>query len=77
MQSTAFVDDFQVAVFQHAAERFAEKRQQDLVLQAGGGRVPFDIEEVGEVGAFAIFEHIEPPHVARVVDAHVVGHDVE
>ena len=77
LQSLVVVNDLQVAVLQHAAERFAQKWQQYLAVQGGCRGMPVDVEKAGEVRALAVLQHVEPPGVAGVVDPHVVGNHVE
>src|SRR5206468_1008113 len=40
------------------------------------GRFPVNIEEVGELGARAILEYIEPPHILAAADPNVVWNKI-
>ena len=67
----------QLLIFEHAAELIAQDRQQHLATQGFLGRAPVDVEEAGVLRRGSVFQHVLPPAVMRVVDAHVVGHDVD
>ena len=54
----------------------AENRDQDLVGELVLHRMPFDVEEAREARARSVLEHVEPPRVRRLRDAHVVRHEV-
>ncbi len=71
------VDQLQLLVLQHLAVLVAQDRQQHLLLELLLGRVPVDIEELSVRRSQAVLQHVLPPQVVRVVDAHVIGHDVQ
>ena len=71
------VAQHQLAVLQHAAVLLAQDRQQHLVLQLGLQRVPVDVEERREARAGAVFEHIHPPAIGALADAHMIRHHIE
>ncbi len=68
--------DGEFALFEHAPVLVAEDGQEHLVVQLTLERVPVDVETLGGAGAGAVFEHIHPPAVGRLGDAHVVGHEI-
>jgi hypothetical protein len=47
------------------AVRVAEERQQHAVGEVLAGRVPVDVEEVGESGGGAVLQQVLPPVVVR------------
>src|SRR5882672_1293328 len=72
-----FVGGADHLAFQDEAKLIGQERQQDFVGKLGLGRVPIDIEVAGEVRTGAVFEHVPPPEIRRMGDAHVVGDDVD
>ena len=67
----------QFAALQDASVLIAQDREQDLVLQIGFERLPLDVE-IGRVErAGPVFEHIHPPVIERLADAHVVRDEIE
>ena len=68
--------DLQFALFEHAPVLVAEDGQEHLVGQLRFQRVPVDVETLGGAGTGAVFQHVHPPAVGRLGDAHVVGHEV-
>ena len=68
--------DLDLLILQHAAVLIAEHRQQNFVHQLFLRRMPVDIEEPGEGTAGAVLQHVPPPDVGGVRDAHVVGNHV-
>src|SRR5690242_20975203 len=48
LKTTLAVHYTKLAVFEDSAERFAEKWEQDFILESIGGWPPFDVEEFGE-----------------------------
>src|SRR5262249_30479198 len=66
-----------LARLKHPAVLVFQERQENPVLQARIDRAPVDVEEGGEGRSGAVFQDVHPPDVARVADAHVVGHRVE
>ena len=40
-------------------------------------RVPIDVEVVGVRAGAAPFQHVHPPGIVIVADAHVIGHDIQ
>jgi hypothetical protein len=67
----------QLAAGQHRAIMRAEDRQQHLGAKLTALRRPVDVEEVGVERALARLEHVEPPVIVGLADAHVVGHEIE
>ncbi len=63
--------------FEHCAIGIAKDRQQDLVFQLGFQRMPVDIEELRIPRARTVLEHVLPPRVGGMCDAHVIGHEVD
>src|SRR5262249_17151212 len=49
-------DQLQVALFEYQAVLFAQEWNQDLALKFIFDRIPVDIEEIGVVGGFSVFE---------------------
>ena len=77
IKRAGFEPHLQLAALEHAPVLIAEDRQQHLVVQVGLQRPPVDVE-IGRVdGARAILEHVHPPRVERLADAHVVRDEVE
>ena len=72
--------DLQFAVLEHLAVLVAQNRHDQLELAPPAlilsSRAPVDVEEAGVDRGWPVFEHVEPAEIARVADAHVVGHDV-
>ncbi len=71
------VGQLQFLGFENLAELIAQHRQQHFAAQRLLGRIPVDVEVARKGGSLAVFEHVLPPGVVRVIDAHVVGHDVD
>ena len=69
--------DVQVAGHELVGQRRAEDRQEHLAAEELVVDVPVDVEATGELAVAAVAEHVEPPAVAAVGDAQVVGHDVD
>ena len=67
----------QLAAVEHGAVLVAEHGQQDLVGELGLHGPPVDVEGRGVGRGGAVFEHVQPPRVAVLRDAHVVGDDVD
>ena len=68
--------DFQLAGFDHLAQRLSQNRQQYLAAQAFILRIPVDVE-VGRIPALRPMpQHIHPPRVL-CADGHVVRHNVD
>ena len=59
------------------AVRVSENRQQHLVLELHLERMPVDVEKRRVLGAGAVLEHVLPPGIGRLRDAHVIGHQVD
>ena len=70
------IGELQLLPLEHRAVLIAEDRDQDLVGQLVLHRMPVDVEEAREARARAVLEHVEPPRVRRLRDAHVVRHEV-
>jgi hypothetical protein len=69
--------DLQFAALENAPVLIAQDREQDFVLEIGLERFPIDIE-VGRVDRTGpVFEHIHPPVVERLADAHVVRDEID
>ena len=62
---------------EHGAVGVAEDRQQHLVFELGLDRLPVDVEDAGVARALAVFEHVLPPRVGGLGDAHVIRHQVD
>ena len=67
----------QLLLFEHLAKLIAQHRQQHFAAQAFLRRVPVDVEVLGEGRSRPVFQHVLPPAIVRIVDAHVIGHDVD
>ena len=70
------VDNLDLLILQDAAVLIAQHRQQNLVHQLFFGWMPVDIEIAGEGAAGSVFQHVPPPDVGGMRDAHVVGNHV-
>ena len=66
------IGELQLLPLEHRAVLIAEDRNQDLVGELVLDRVPLDVEEAREARARPVFEHVQPPRVRRLRDAHVV-----
>ncbi len=65
------------AALEHATILIGQDRQQNLIVQIGLERPPIDVE-VGRIHrARPVFEHIHPPMVERLANAHVVRDKIE
>ncbi len=62
---------------EHRTIAVAKNRQEDLVFQLRLQRVPVDVENRGVPRAGSVFQHVLPPRVGRLRDAHVVRHEVD
>ena len=71
------VYEFHVLIFEDCTVLIAENRQQDFVFEFALDRMPVDVECRGVPGAGTVFQHITPPAVQGLADAHVIGNDVE
>lgn len=67
----------QLLTFEHGAVLIAENRNQDFVGELVFDRVPLDVEEMRKPGARPVLEHVLPPPVGRLRNAHVVRHEIE
>ena len=76
-KSAAVIQDANGLTFEDQAKLVGQKGQQDFIGQLGFGRVPVNIEMAGIVGTGPVLQHIPPPQVRGMGDAHVVGHDVD
>ncbi len=76
-KSAAFEVNLQLPALEHPSVLIAEDREQNLAAQAGFERMPIDVEIGGVSRAGPVLEHIGPPEVARLADAHVVGNEIE
>ena len=66
-----------LAAFQRFAIGAAKNRNQNAAAGSPGQGLPIDIER-GRVGGFrSPFQDIEPPRIVGVVNAHVIGHEIE
>jgi hypothetical protein len=71
------VSKHDVAAFQRFAVGTAENRNQNAAAGSPGQGLPIDIES-GRVGGFwSPFQDIEPPRIVGVVNAHVIGNEIE
>ena len=76
-KTAALEVDLQFAAFQDASVLIAQNRKQNLVVQIGFERLPVDVE-IGRVGrARSVLEHVHPPVIVRLADAHVVRDEIE
>src|SRR5512134_2741597 len=64
-------------IFQHGSVEIAKNRQQHLLRQFPFDRMPIDVEQIGEAGTGAVLQHVQPPGVGRLPDAHVVRNHIE
>src|SRR5262249_61831908 len=55
----------------------AKDGHEDAIVELLLVRLPIDVEVGGVAAGGAIFQHIPPPAIAGVRDAHVIGHDIE
>ena len=76
-EGPAFIHGANQLALEDQTELIGKKGQQDLVGQFGLGRLPIDIEIAGVVRAWSILQHVPPPQIRRMGDAHMVGHDVD
>ena len=67
----------QFAALEDASVLIAQNREQNLVVEIRFERLPFDVE-IGRVErAGSVFEHIHPPLIERLADAHVVRDEID
>ncbi len=66
-----------LAGLQNAAVLVLQKRQKHLVIEIGIDGMPVDIETTGVDGAGSVLQHVHPPAVGGIGDAHVIGHHIE
>jgi len=52
-------------------------RQQHAGMASVRQRIPVDVKRHGIRGLLSPFEHVEPPQIVSVADAHMVGHEIE
>ena len=76
-ESALSVGDRNLAVFERMPELIAEHREQDFICQVSLGRLPVDIEKRRIRRTRSVLEHVKPPLVGTVRDAHVVGDGVD
>ena len=70
------VDNLDLLILQHAAVLISQHRQQNFVHQFFFGRMPVDIEVARKGAAGSVLQHVPPPNVGGMRDAHVVGNHV-
>ena len=73
---TVGVDNLDLLILQHASVLIPQRRQQNFVHQLFFGRMPIDIEKPREGTAGTVLQHIPPPKVGGMRDAHMVGNHV-
>src|SRR5581483_766037 len=69
-EARALAHELELAALEHAPQVVLEHGEEQRLA-------PVDVEQVGEAAVLPVLEHVPPPAVAAVGDAHVVGHDVE
>jgi hypothetical protein len=72
-----FVFELDLLPLEDGAVRVPEHGQQHLVFELRLERMPVDVEHVGVPRALTVFEHILPPWVRRLGDAHVIRDHVD
>ncbi len=77
IKSALFEADLELAPLKHAPVLIAQNREQNFAAQVRLERMPFDVEIRRVHRAGPIFEHIHPPLIKRLGDAHVVRHEIE
>ena len=73
----AFEAHPQLAALEDAPILVAQNRQENFFVQIGFERMPFDVEIRRIDRAGAVFEHVHPPLIEWLADAHVVRHEIE
>ncbi len=76
-KSLIFVDQLKLLILEDLAELVAQHREENTTLQGCFRRRPIDIEETCVLRAGAVFQDIAPPFIVRIVDPHVVRHEVQ
>ena len=78
-KGTVGVLDPELAILEDLAVLIAERRhhQLELILGLATRRPPVDVEEASVGRRGAVLQHVDPAVIARIADAHVVGHDVD
>src|SRR5262249_34634973 len=66
-----------VTAFQRLAVGGSKNRDQDAAPRVRGQGLPIDIERSSAGRLRSPFQDIEPPRVVGIVNAHVVGHEIE
>ena len=77
IKSALFEVDLELAPLEHASVLIAQNRQQNFAAQVRLERMPIDVEVRRVHRARPIFEHIHPPLIKRLGDAHMVGNEIE
>ncbi len=77
VKRAAIALDLNFARFDRPAVVIAQDWHQHAVVQRFFLRFPIDVEIGGVSAGGAVFQHIPPPAIVAVRDAHVVGHHVE
>ena len=71
------IGELQLLALEDGAVLIAEDRDEHFVGELVLHRMPFDVEEASEARARPVLEHVEPPRIRGLGDAHVIRHDVE
>ena len=71
------ISQLDFTAFQRFAVGRSENRDQDATARMRGQGLPIDIER-SSAGRFrSPFQDVEPPRIVGIVNAHVVGHEIE
>src|SRR4029450_1889166 len=65
------------ATFKRLAIGASENRNEDAAARTCRQRVPIDIERSSSRGFRSPFQDVEPPRIVGVMDAHMVGNEIE
>src|SRR5262245_20668342 len=71
------ISKFDFARFQRLAVGASENGDQDAAARTPGQRLPVDIERSSVRRLRSPFQDVEPPGVVGVVNAHMVGYEIE
>src|SRR5258708_37668410 len=71
------ISQLDFTAFQRFAVGRSENRDQDAAAGMRGHGLPIDIERSSAGGFRSPFQDVEPPWIVGIVNAHVVGHEIE
>ena len=76
-EAAVFERHLYVALLEIFTVRVPQYRGKDFVPQLRFERLPINVEKVRVSGGAPVLQHVLPPRIRAVSDAHVIGHDIE